>query len=65
MCDDCKIEIADSFTEGEVTHYYRVRDYRYVETSLDRETWREIDDLDLKLMTEEHIAHVMKLIVPF
>jgi len=66
MCDNCTYHPIPSYTTFDGTvWYYRVRDYRTVERSLDQVNWKEIEDEDLAELSENHMRYVESLIIPF
>jgi hypothetical protein len=66
MCDDCRIDPLNSYTEFDGTvWYYRCRDWKHIERSLDSSTWKEITDEDLAEMSENHMQYVESLLIPF
>ena len=66
MCEDCSYQPLNHYTDFDGTvWYYRVRDFRYIERSLDQINWKEIKDKDLAELSENHMNYVESLIIPF
>jgi len=66
MCEDCVYHPLNSYTEFDGTiWYYRCRDFKFIERSLNGETWKEVTDEDLAEMSENHMQYVESMIIPF